>query len=398
MATGRRVLSRGLSPAVGTRDRPDRRLEQSRMRIVLDMLNVARGGGLSVLGGLLDAWRHLAPDIEPVVLVARPEVRDVLVQRGFGEVLRFADARTAAARQWYRKVKLPSVLREVKPDVFMTNNGYSVRTDCPQLVHHQTLWTLFAKGLWPYLRRGPRRLFTTLAARRALAHADANVFISHYMRQCAERIRPDSRERNHVCYNGIDALYMAAARDPAVRSGRSTQISSVSFPTTHKDNETLLRSIVELRRMAPAERWHLRIIGWGDWEPVRRRAKDLGLETCVEFVGFLNSPQMIEVFRDSLCMVYPSYFEGFGLPVIEAMACGCPVVAVNATAIPEVAGSAAILVEPCSPVQVAEAVRTLFQDEAVRDERIRRGKVRALDFPWEKAAGKFVELFRSLAG
>jgi len=366
------------------------------MRIVLDMLNVARGGGLSVLTGLLDAWQRLAPDIEPLVLIARPEVRDVLVQRGFKRSMRFVEAQTAAARQWYRRTRLPVFLREARPDLFLTNNGYSVRTDCPQVVHHQTLWTLFATSLVAYIREGPRRVITALSARRALALAEANVFISQYMRECAERINPDSRARNHVCHNGIDPLYIAAARAPGVSSRRNTQICSVSFPTKHKDNETLLRSMVELRRRVPEAVWKLRVVGWGDWTPVKRRVRELGLEECVEFAGFLSPPQMIDIFRNSLCMVYSSYFEGFGMPVVEAMACGCPVIGVNATAIPEVAGGAALLVEPRSPVQIAEAVRALYRDEGLRSDVIQRGRQRAQDFPWEKAAGKFIDLFRHL--
>ena len=94
--------------------------------------------------------------------------------------------------------------------------------------------------------------------------------------------------------------------------------------------------------------------------------------------------------------VYPSLYEGFGLPVVEAMACGTPVITSNRASLPEVAGDAALLIDPTRPDDLAAAMSALMSDGALHDELRRKGLARAEGFTWEAVARKTMEVYRAV--
>jgi glycosyltransferase involved in cell wall biosynthesis len=102
------------------------------------------------------------------------------------------------------------------------------------------------------------------------------------------------------------------------------------------------------------------------------------------------------LYRGALLFVYPSLNEGFGLPILEAMACGTPVITSNTSSMPEVAGQAAILVEPDNPEALAAAMTLMLGDDAQRDELRRRGIMRAREFTWQAVARQTLQVYRTL--
>jgi glycosyltransferase involved in cell wall biosynthesis len=117
-----------------------------------------------------------------------------------------------------------------------------------------------------------------------------------------------------------------------------------------------------------------------------RAIASLGLQDRVEIFEMVSDEQLQELYRRALGFLYLSLYEGFGLPVLDAMALGCPVIAANRTAIPEVAGGAAMLVDPEDPDAVARQIRQLAKDESVRQAMISRGIARCREFQWAKTA------------
>jgi len=117
-----------------------------------------------------------------------------------------------------------------------------------------------------------------------------------------------------------------------------------------------------------------------------RDVAEWGLERYVDWAGQVPSEGLNRVYAESDLLLYPSRWEGFGLPVLEAFACGVPVVASNTTSLPEVAGNAALLVDPESPQAIAEAVKWMMEKETSRNRLIQRGLKRAKEFTWEKTA------------
>jgi len=139
--------------------------------------------------------------------------------------------------------------------------------------------------------------------------------------------------------------------------------------------------------------------GWG-WrsEELFKTVETLDLRDRVLFPGFVEDDDLPDLYRGALLFVYPSLSEGFGLPILEAMASGIPVIASNTSSMPEVAGDAAILVDPRDPEALASAMALVLTDEGLRETLRRKGLARARRFSWEAVARKTLEVYASLGG
>lgn len=131
----------------------------------------------------------------------------------------------------------------------------------------------------------------------------------------------------------------------------------------------------------------------GSGNEARRAAIRLGLGGRVEFAGHVEKPDLAALYRGASCLVFPSRYEGFGLPVIEAMASGTPVVAAATGAVPEVAGEAAVLVDPGDPVALAHGVRRAHAD---RERLVKAGLERAQRYSWTETARRTLAVYREL--
>lgn len=121
-----------------------------------------------------------------------------------------------------------------------------------------------------------------------------------------------------------------------------------------------------------------------------------GLEGRVAFTDFIPDEHLDALLRRARCLIYPSLYEGFGIPVLEAMRVGTPVITSNVTALPEVAGEAALLVDPRNVEAMAAAMLRLEQDDSLRAELIRKGRSRAAAFTWERTAEAYLSLYQEL--
>lgn len=129
----------------------------------------------------------------------------------------------------------------------------------------------------------------------------------------------------------------------------------------------------------------------------RRVVAELGLEEAVVFVGWVAEEDKPTLYSGATCFVYPSLYEGFGLPPLEAMACGVPVIASDASSLPEVVGGAGLLVAPQDADALAEAMITVLSDEDLRASLRQRGITQAEKFSWEKTARETLEVYQEMA-
>jgi glycosyltransferase involved in cell wall biosynthesis len=165
----------------------------------------------------------------------------------------------------------------------------------------------------------------------------------------------------------------------------------------HKNHERLFHAFRRIREQVPAMK--LVLIGARDKgeNELLRIIKDLGLEQAVLLLGWIPFEDVPSIYRASEAFVFPTLHEGFGLPVIEAMSCGVPVVCSNREPLPEVAGDAALFIDPLSPAEIAEAVIRVVSDLPLRQHLITKGIARSNDFTWEATAKKTLAFLTTIA-
>ena len=218
-------------------------------------------------------------------------------------------------------------------------------------------------------------------------HARLVITISdHARRSIIERYGVDP-ERVRVIPPAADVEFRPEPDPDAARAldrlGLSDEL--VYYPADfwpHKNHETLFEAIERLgARGRPLQ---LVLTGSPDSGYTRLERRVAGLPN-VRYLGRLPRPEVAELMRRARALVFPSRFEGFGIPMVEAFSCGTPVVASNAASCPEVAGGAALLVDPHDPEALADAIEKAARHEPTREELRRRGFERARDFCWERS-------------
>jgi len=165
---------------------------------------------------------------------------------------------------------------------------------------------------------------------------------------------------------------------------------------SNKPHKNLRRLVEAWARLQP-QSMPLVIAGaWdGRYPEARQRAAALSLEGQVRWLGPVPETDLPALYSGSLLFVFPSLYEGFGLPVLEAMACGTPVVCSNSSSLPEVAGDAALLVDPMNTEELVTAVRTALENESLRQDMTEKGLKRAQGFSWLQTAQRTLEVYRS---
>ena len=177
-------------------------------------------------------------------------------------------------------------------------------------------------------------------------------------------------------------------------------ILSVGDLQPRKNHLNLIQAFKELLGAFPELPHHLVLVGKETWHSntIRAAAKKSGLGDRIHFTGFVEDEDLRKLYGACEIFVYPSFYEGFGIPILEAMACGRAVACSNASAIPEVADSAALLFDPHSIEEMVRAIRDLIIDPELRARMERMGMQRAASFTWERTARQTLDVYYEVAG
>ncbi len=201
-----------------------------------------------------------------------------------------------------------------------------------------------------------------------------------------------------VIGEGVSPRFTPDPARPHPAPGAARKIFWVGRPDPYKNLTGLLRAFAELRRRAafPVE---LRLAGAMDprYPEAPRLAREMGVADAVVWLGYLTDAQLLAEYRQADVFALPSLYEGFGLPVLEAMACGTPVVCSNCASLPEVAGDAALLVDPRDGAALARALLRPLTEPALAAELAARGLTRARQATWEETARRTLAAYRAAA-
>lgn len=228
-----------------------------------------------------------------------------------------------------------------------------------------------------------------------LRRADAAVAVSDYLKQKILVDHPEVKDKLVVIHEGVDTSnFPKRLNRPTPADGYLLFVSTL-FP--YKNVDKLLRAfaLVRERGLVPGS-LRLKLAG-KDPDGNQRAfleglAKDLNIDHLTDFLGLVPYEQVPALYHGARAFVYPSSMETFGLPLLEAMSCGVPVISSNRMSVPEIVGDAGLVVNPDSLEDLTKAIATLVNDEALRQSLIAKGFKRIETFSWHTTAKEFVKL------
>jgi len=211
-------------------------------------------------------------------------------------------------------------------------------------------------------------------------------------------------EKIDVTYNAYDERFIAEPREEEVVRVRERYQLHDEFVLyaggvkPHKNLERLIQAFDLVRKMGLD---HLKLVLIGDdisrYASLRRAVHRHQLHQFVRFLGYMPEETLAVMYRLAGVFVFPSLYEGFGLPPLEAMASGTPVVTSNVSSLPEVAGDAAVLVDPLDPHAIAQGIYRVLTDDQLRRDLRARGAARARQFSWETSVRRVREIYQEAA-
>lgn len=303
--------------------------------------------------------------------------------------------RSPVARQVWEQIRLPSLARKARVDVLINPiNTAPLAFPRNILVIHDLSFLEHPEWFgWGFLRF--YRTIVPRAARRALAV----VTVSEYSKGRIVDLLGVPPERVHVIYQGVDPKFCPVGQDEVEEVRRKFGLARpyVLFVGSIAPRKNLTAAIAafDLVRKKLSAVYELVVVGTKSFQFSSVELPEAA--QSVRAIGYMTDENLPALYAGAELLLYPSLYEGFGLPPLEAMACGTPVVTSNCTSLPEVVGDAALVVDPSNVDQLADAICRVLTDRHLAQELRRRGPERARRFSWNEAAQRMLAVCREAA-
>ncbi len=254
---------------------------------------------------------------------------------------------------------------------------------------------------FPKTVRRKTKCFLELVLEKSCKRADRIVTISEFSKQEIIRYLNVPEEKISVIPLGVDRhgfhTGYPAARIKKVKQKYGLEGEYLLYVGTIEPRKNLKR-LIEAYAQLPLYVPKLVLVGKKGWlyQEIFQTVERLGLKKRVVFLGYAADQEIPLIMAGAKCFLFPSLYEGFGLPPLEAMACGVPVVTANCSALPDVVGDAAVLVEPDKTESIRQGILAVLEKEELRKQMIERGIQQAKKFSWKKTADSLVEICQRL--
>lgn len=369
-------------------------LQGPRLRVLINGIHAKAGGGITYLANLIPELAR-EPDLELHLLIDESQNDSFAVLNDVARVHLVKVPSAMPRMLLWEQVQVPLIAHMIAADVVISAANYG-----PLLARNHVIVLHNSLAVGTRERRLQKKIYwwglkvatfvSLLVARRSLG-------VSNY---AASTLFPHALSgflaRPAVVPHGISNLF---SPDPQGAEREDFLLAVADF-YIQKNIHTLLTAM----RLLVEQRPHLVLQIAGaevdrDYAMrIRQQVVDLRLEKNVRFLGRLSQPQLVELYRRCALFVFPSSEETFGMPLVEAMACGAPVVCANVAAMPEVVGGAALMVDPANPDDIAAQIAKVLDDPALRADLAARSLQRALRFSWAKTADATACILREAAG
>ena len=347
-------------------------------------------------------------DLELVIFVQRSRAASLGVTSSGKVKLVLVKDMPAPLRLAWEQLVFPQLLQENGIDLLHSPHytlPFGFRSPVVVTFHDMTFF------LYPELHTIFKRIFFRFIIPRSAREAHAVIAVSESTHQDILRLLGVRPEKVHTIHLGIPPefrpLAAAAGQERQSLSGQPWLASirkkyglpgrfilCVGLVEPRKNLLSVIRAFQAVSKQEPS--CHLVVVGRPGWQvkPVYRLVNELGLSPLVHFTGYVPAQDLPAIYNLAELLVYPSLYEGFGLPVLEAMACGLPVITSNVASMPEIVADSGVLLPPREDGLLAQAVLELLGNNETRQRFSEQGRQRASDFTWQRAAQSTLQVYR----
>ncbi len=374
------------------------------MKIAINALSAKRGGGVTYLNRLIFHLRDADRKNEYFVFVT---------QKNREKIIAFVDPRFHVVevpvqnllhRLVYEQFVLPIMLKRLGIDVIYAPAEIApLLAPCSVLLGIQNPNVYYGASIrWPLYHRIRNRVLRLLAIVSA-KRASKIVFVSETARQDISKVLRVPLSKTNTVHHGVDTTVFFPGENESesiqavgYRSGGVLRyILCVSHIDGHKNHKVLVEAFGALPGNL-REKFKLVLVGKKTspyYDELICFVKERMIEKDVVFFGEVPHEKLPEIFRGASLFVLPSYLETFGIPLVEAMASGVPIIASNTTAIPEIVGEAGILFDPDSSEMLRKLIEKVLSNDGLKQSLASKGLERSRQFTWSNAAARMLEIF-----
>ncbi|MDI6689770.1 MAG: glycosyltransferase family 1 protein [Actinomycetota bacterium] len=296
---------------------------------------------------------------------------------------------------WSRK------LRRADLDVFHSPHFvWPYITPCPSVVTIHDLIPLISPEVMPSRLA---RIYYRWMNKRATSRAKRVIAVSKSTKQDLVRLLGVSEAKIKVIQEAVDERYKVVRDRELLKTIRGKYdikqkfILNVGNPKPHKNWSRLIEAFFKLM-LESRRNYQLVLVGpkYSEHSEIDHLIRRSGLEKRVTFTGIIGEEDLLLLYNAAEVFVFPSLYEGFGLPPLEAMACGIPVICSNTSSLSEVVGNAALMIDPYNVSEIAEAIGKVLTDNSLREKLRERGLARVNKFSWKKTAEATLKIYREV--
>lgn len=283
---------------------------------------------------------------------------------------------------------------------------HSPASTIPLAYSYNTVITIHDLAIYENPKWFPKQIFATrISVPQSLKRAKKIIAVSRHTASDLEKFLKVPKDKISVVYNGVEARRDLDEVDPSAREQIRKKfnipqdfILFIGTLQPRKNIEGLIFAFNRLLKTEHLKNIHLVIAGQKGWgyRPIFKMVKDLALTKKVIFTDYVSPEDKIRLLNAASVFVFPSFYEGFGLSILEAMSQGTPVVTSKTASMPEVAGKAGYLVNPKRVEDLASAIKEVLTNKDLRKKMIRLGYEQAKKFSWSKCAGETIEVYKSV--
>ncbi|MBI4930909.1 MAG: glycosyltransferase family 4 protein [Bacteroidetes bacterium] len=326
-----------------------------------------------------------------------------LFDRPFSEEFIFSDnilpivispqARHPFLWYWWFEQSIPKIFHKHEPDLFLSPDGFlSLSSSLKQIpVIHDLNFEYYPQDI-PLLARKFFKIYFPKYAKKA----DRIATVSEYSKRDISKLYKVSPEKIDVVYDGANEAFKPVSESSGLKVlpngedlGGASYFLFVGALSPRKNIARLLKAFDEFKKTETSE-MKLLVVGEKLFmtSEIENVYSSMKFKSDVIFTGRLGTNDLKDVMASAFALVFVPYFEGFGIPIAEAMYCDVPVITSNVTSMPEVAGNAGLLVDPFSVDSIKNGMMKIYKDESVRNQLITNGRKQRENFSWNKTAEK----------